>query len=205
MNKEDPSKDGRFPVQFIFTSRDGKKETVILKVKHDRRDVLSFDASALQGGTVTVTAEAIEGEPSIMVGKSKLKLVRSPGSFAVNYIKHLLIMLAQMTLFAAVALGFGSLFTFPVAIFGTLCMFLAANIRGFSESLKTTTVVKGLYYLIYVFVPNFAKYDTMEHLTEGIAIPWTYLGYTWGGITLVKGLIIFGICYFFFRNREIGA
>lgn len=197
------SKDDRFPVKFTASTADGREEVQVLRVKHDKRDIFSFDGSLVVNGRLKITAEAQKGVPSVMVGRNRLQVVASPGSYAANYIKHMLIMLAQIVFFAIAALGLGSLFTFPVAFFGTLCLFLAAQLRGFSESLAVPSAVKGLYYLVYIFVPNFVKYDSTEYLAEGLSIPWPFIGYTWGGITLVKGLIIGVTCFYFFRRREV--
>lgn len=154
-------------------------------------------------------------------GEDSLLLLYKVGSFEVNYVKALLLILMRLGLLSAVGLCFGVFVSFPVAclcasVFYVICLgmpfwmeSIGANMQVVMPSIDPygawgPQVRAVLVSLLRVFFPDFTYYDGTNHLVEGEFITYTLLGWAvlrtliYGGLLLVAGWLVF-------RLREVAS
>ncbi len=137
------------------------------------------------------------------------------GSFEMNFVRALLLILVQVMFLAGVAVFAASFMTFPVACLASFAVlpfalareFLAASVKLPSTSPLTTSPLTalghGVYRIMQVLTPDFA--DTMPgaDLVDALHIGWGFVGEI-AAVTVVlrTGLLLLLACLIY-RYREL--
>lgn len=155
-------------------------------------------------------------------GSDSLQLLYKVGSFEMNYLKTLALILFRLAFISAVGLFFGTFTSFPVACFCTLSIYLfclgipwwlesiGANMPVESMTVKLDpygrfgTVVRALLVPLLRFaLPDFWAYDGVARLIDGFVIDTATM--VWSAVhTLGYGLVLLAIPgWMIFRSREV--
>lgn len=155
----------------------------------------------------------------IFEGADSLEILYKVGSFEANYVKALLLILLRLALLSAVGLMFSVFVSFPVAClcvgaFYVLCLgypfwmeSIGANLQYVSANVDPygawgPYVRMLLVNLLWLLFPDFWQYGGTGPLVDGEYIDTTLVSATIVR-TLVYGLILLGVGWLVFRNREI--
>ena len=177
-----------------------------------------------EDGTLTIIFGNMNNTTLLFPLKDGMEVLYREGSFAMNYVRALGIILCWMGLLAALGLTASSFLSFPVAAFFSLAMLTMALSSGSLSSAISEGTLLGAdaqtgrlnhpvldAIMIPVFqgmlaVINMAKdYSPIDALSSGRSIPWLVLLRAIGSIVLVLGGIIGGIGIVCFTRRELAT
>ncbi|HEU5395585.1 MAG TPA: hypothetical protein VFV81_00360 [Verrucomicrobiae bacterium] len=153
-----------------------------------------------------------------------LEVLYPQGSFALNFVRGLGIILCWLAVLAALGLMAASFLTFPVAAFFSLAMLaIVASSTTLSESIDAGTVtagnsetgVYGHINLDTILIPTFKgmvaavslvkNFSPIDALSTGRSIPWTVLGLAFAQIVLLMGGFFAIIGIICFNRRELAT
>lgn len=153
-----------------------------------------------------------------------MEVLYRQGSFGVNFIRGLGIILCWMALLAAVGLAASSFLSFPVAAFCSLALLVVifssgtltnAVQEGTIMNYNAETGARGYSPVDNVVIPAFRailgvinlaeQFSPIDSLSTGRSIPWSQLGLAVAQIVLLLGgiLAVFGI--YVFTRRELAT
>ena len=153
-------------------------------------------------------------------GDDGLEILYKVGSFEMNFVKRLLLIVFRLAFLSAIGLLFGTFVSFPVACFCVLAIFafcfampwwlesIGADVANPDPRVDPygrlgPAVRIVLVPLLKTTLPNFATYDGVEKLIDGYAIP-TRLILRGAAHTLVYGVVLLALPgWLIFRSREI--
>jgi hypothetical protein len=153
-------------------------------------------------------------------GEDGLEILYKVGSFEVNFIRSLLLILFRLAFLSAMGLFFSTFVSFPVACFCVLTIFMfclgmpwwlesiGANLKRIDPRVDPygpfgPAVRMFLVPVLTVLLPDFMAYDGVGRLIDGYVIPG---GLMWRSAahTLVYGLVLLVLPgWLVFRRREI--
>ncbi len=156
----------------------------------------------------------------VFEGEKALQILYTVGGFEGNFVRSLLMLMLRLALLSAVALFFATFTSFPVACFCTLSFFViclgspfwyesigaeltAADTQvdpygKFGPGLRTVLVP-----LLKFAFPNFAQYDGVDLLVDGLSIPYSLIGQT-ALHTVGYGIVLLlGVGWLIFSTREV--
>jgi hypothetical protein len=153
-------------------------------------------------------------------GGDGLEILYRVGSFEMNFVKSLLLILFRLAFLSAVGLFFSTFVSFPVACFCvlTILMFclgmpwwlesIGANLGRVDPNVDPygvfgPAVRTFLVPLLTLLLPDFARYDGVGQLIDGYALP---AGLLWRSAahTLIYGVLLLVLPgWLIFRSREI--
>jgi hypothetical protein len=151
--------------------------------------------SALQPGQpaiVRFTNEASQETSTVVLDpEQNIELLVREGSFEMNLVRSLLILLGQLALVAALGLAAGTVFSFPVATFVAVAVltvslfarYLAAT-AGAPTDAHTEPVVPSLYTVVAERVMEgvdaaigpAVRLDPLDPLSDGVLVSWSATG-----------------------------
>ena len=153
-------------------------------------------------------------------GDDGLEILYRVGSFEINFVKSLLLILFRLAFLSAVGLLFGTFVSFPVACFCVLFIFvLCLGMSWWLEAIganmpmvdpkvdpygRLGPLVRAvLVPMLKLFLPNFGDYDGVAKLIDGYYIP-AGLILRGAAHTLVYGVALLVLPgWLIFRSREI--
>ena len=177
-----------------------------------------------EDGTLTVEFTNTDSRPVFFPLDDGFEVLYREGSFALNYVRGLLIILFWLSLLAAVGLAAASYMTFPVACFCSIGLLLVALSSGtIAETVAAGTVMgrdhetgqpisttfdsvllpvfKGMLTLVNL-VQGFSP---VENLSTGRSITWTSLGRAFFQIVIVLGGIMACAGIVLLNRRELAT
>lgn len=178
--------------------------------------------------TLLVGNPTLAGAPDrhviLFEGDDSLEILYKVGSFEVNFLKSLLLIIFRLGFLSAIGLFFSTFTSFPVACFCTLSIYLfcigipwwlesiGANLPANAAGAKVDPfgAAGGLVRMVLVplltfALPDFFKYDGVEKLIDGYYISWdlVVLG---AAHTLAYGIVLLALPgWLIFRAREIAG
>lgn len=149
-----------------------------------------------------------------------LEILFTVGSFEWNLVRLLSLMMFKLMFLGAVALLCTTVFSFPVACLASFTVYVIAGMRSFiTESMELASndftgmfdSVTGFllqsfmhaYNLLQWIIPNFGRYDAVEHFVAGrsVGLAWVLQGF--GDLVLIKTVIVLGLAMLLFHRREV--
>ncbi|MCD6364863.1 MAG: hypothetical protein J7M14_03220, partial [Planctomycetes bacterium] len=137
------------------------------------------------------------------------------GSFGVNIIKAMLLILCQLAFLAALAVLAGTFLSFPVSCL--LCFsvlpfslardFLTTSVRLEGPGVTTVDIftymghwiVKAMKFVL----PDFNSTFPNTQIVDGMCISWTWVGQTAGIVFALQTALLLAIACLVFHNREL--
>lgn len=150
--------------------------------------------------------------------EEKVELLQQQGSFMGNYYRSLLIILCQVGLLAALGMLAGSLFSFPVASFIVVFLFVGGLLapwffENFLEPSVYERVTPEGYRMMQMWrffgkvvlfpLPNFGAFSPMQSLANGRTVAWSQVAMAGGLLMFLKGALALAIASFFYARREL--
>lgn len=181
----------------------------------------SVPASALQAGrSAVVTFTNADGQQShtmVLDPGQNIELLVRQGSFELNLVRALLILLCHLALVAALGLTAGTVFSFPVAAFMTLSILIVSVMGHYfantsfepdphgdalEPSLYYVTVQKIMERLDVVIRPAM-QLDPLEPLSDGVLVSWGFTGQALLMLFLLYPAMLFLIGSYCLKRREL--
>ncbi len=147
-------------------------------------------------------------------GKRGVEVLFAVGSFGGNLIRALLMILCRLMFLTAVALLFSTVFSFPVACLCSFTVYVLATIRQFLDDALDflsgdaalegfKAVFSGLLRVLYLMIPDFARYDSVELIADGrnVTLMWLIQANLWL-VAIGTSLVMLLACLLFYR-REV--
>jgi hypothetical protein len=151
---------------------------------------------------------------------SEVELLFVVGSFEWNLVRLLTIMFCKLMFLAAVGLLMTSVFSFPVACFASLTVYVLAGARSFiSDALdfasddsaalfssvkefliRSITLVTDVLWRV---IPDFPRYDAVETLVNGRNVSLVWVLQAIADLALLKTALIIGLAMLLFQRREV--
>ncbi len=153
-------------------------------------------------------------------GDASLQVLYKVGSFELNYLKGLLIILLQLALLSGIGLFFSTFVSFPVACLCTYAFYLICAVMPFLlESMGVgqqyvsarfdpygvlgPTVRKLFVPFIQTVFPDFSRFNGARYLVDGEYIPLALLAACLVRTLLYGGVLLLLPGWLIFRRREI--
>lgn len=157
----------------------------------------------------------------IFEGEKSLQILYTVGGFEQNFVRALAMLQLRMALLSAVALFFATFTSFPVACFCALSFYviclgspfwhesIGANLGEvidpkvdpfgrYGPAVRTVLVP-----LLWIAFPDFAKYDGIDLLIDGLTIPVSLMNATFWHTLGYGAALLLGVGWLIFANREI--
>ena len=147
-----------------------------------------------------------------------IEVLQEQGTFWPNYYRALLVLLCHVALLAALGVMAGSVFSFPVASLTVAFIFIVGLIGPWINNLLEpwsptvdfpihtdlllTAWRRGLQGFLAV-MPHFGKYNPLTDLTDGITVPWSFVGSAGAVMVFIKGAVAMLIGMYFYARREL--
>ncbi len=163
---------------------------------------------------------------AIFSGPDSLIALYRSGSFGMNFVKALLLILIRLGFLAALGVVFGSLFSFQVAAYILIVLLLCSAMVGIvrevirdpslfrhthegdvktGEGIFDTLVVRSFYKGIFLLVPDLHKYNPINLVSTGSEVSWSLVGRGFAALVLLKAGIISLLGWYFFNKKELAA
>jgi len=177
---------------------------------------------AAPGQRLTITYKNVEtAAPAtvLFAADAGVRLLIRESSFESNFLRALLLALAQLAFFSALGLTAGALFSFPVAVFASFAFLFITGLSGWigPEALMAgvemspawladllNAATSGITQTAHWITPPLARFDPLNFLPTGAFIPWLLVGKAWGILALVYGGALAGLGIWLFSRREMG-
>jgi len=183
---------------------------------------------AKPGQRLTVTYQNVEtaapdtsGAPAtvLFAADTGARLLIRESSFESNFIRALLLALAQLAFFTALGLTAGALFSFPVAVFTAFAFLFITGLSGWvgADALMAegdlspawlvnllNVATRGIIHAAHWITPPLARFEPLNFLPIGAFIPWALVGEAWGILALVYGGTLAALGIWMFSRREMG-
>ena len=197
-----------------------------------RYHIVRIPADAIApDGTLLVRFENVDwrypGDPERMhrtsvsfSGQGDLEVLYEVGGFEANYLRSLLMVLAQLVLLAAVGVLASSFLSFPVACLMCMMVYLTAISSGFLQeavrelaanpaafegdlALRLAVLLKPATTVFLWLVPRISAYNPISDLVDGRLVSWAWLGQAALWLGAVQTAIAMAAACLIFRRREL--
>lgn len=118
----------------------GREESVPFRMDDlsSREVIVPLDIGTLEGATrliLEIRHDGADGAGPIMVQpRQNLVLLQQAGPFPCNLLRTYLVLLSVLSALIAIGLSFGALFTFPVAVFCSICLLLSVLVGRYAAT-----------------------------------------------------------------------
>jgi hypothetical protein len=149
----------------------------------------------------------------------RVEVMQKEQAFLPNYYRAVVVLLCHIALLAALGLMAGSLFSFPVAAFTVVFIFIVGLVgvwfasflepHALEEMNYTLTqqvlrmVWRGFVGGLLALMPHFGKYNPLGDLTDGKMVTWTSVAYAWAVMVCIKGGLALLVGMFVYARREL--
>ncbi|MBN1672908.1 MAG: hypothetical protein JXR37_17820 [Kiritimatiellae bacterium] len=186
----------------------------------------SFPARAVAADN-TVTVEYGNTDPSgattvVFDSEQAVVLLVAAGSFEMNYVRALMVMLLQLAFLAACGLLAGSLLSFPVAVFVSCFVLLLTASHGYISAIAARGLfyaagpaqeadlsildyaVAGVFKVLDALVRPVTGFDPLALLPQGLLVSWATVGRAFLVLVVLYSGVLALLSVGLFARREIG-
>lgn len=198
--------------------------TMKVERAHDRHQFLVMATPVIRDGRTKLLVinpyNPVRNNAILFEGEDSLQILYKVGSFEVNFVKALAIVVLRLALLSAVGVFFGAFVSFPVACLCTaafflICLGLPFWLEAIGANMEMVTpdvdpygslgpaVRAVLVPFLKAAFPDFSHYNGARQLVEGEYISYSLLGGCFAHTLLYGGLLLLLPGWLIFRAREV--
>lgn len=207
--------DARVPLRIIVAERQAVdvQSPVDVTQEVEMDPAMVGDDGTLQVAIVNLTPR---GGPTISFPiEDGLVVMYQADSFAMNFVRSMMIIWIRIAFIAAVSIGLAALLSFPVAALTAMVVFIGASLAQFilnalrfygpgdSDANAIETFAGWIAYAFVWPLSMYAEVGPLQRLVQGELVPWADVYHAAIWIGLLWSVVIAVLAWLFFSNREL--